>query len=174
MIICISGYTGAGKDAIGMRLSKALNIRHVNRSYKEFVKDHMDVIKFSEEADAKFSKNFDGEVIKAAHAGSCVVTTWLGPWVIKDADIRVWLHASIEERARRKAKDLGMSTSEAISYIKKRDMSTAGMAKRAYGSSMLEDRSAFDVEINTEKVMPEEAVSMLSLLAVSKSGSAPK
>ncbi len=87
-------------------LSKELNIRHVNRSFKEFAKEGKDLIKFQEEIEdkPKVDRDLDKEIREEAHKEDSVVSTWLGPWMIKDSSLNVWLSTSVETRAERKAK----------------------------------------------------------------------
>ena len=92
MIICISGYTGSGKTTLGDALAKKMGIKHVGISHKtQFVSNPSDTLEFTKRnTSASFEKSFDELVVEEAHKQDCVVTSWLSPWFIKDASVRVW------------------------------------------------------------------------------------
>ncbi|MGC8669676.1 MAG: AAA family ATPase [Candidatus Micrarchaeia archaeon] len=171
--ICISGLTGSGKSTIGSRLAEGLNIMNITKeltkSYSKFKKDSnknnlKDII---ETANTEYAKSFDREIAKLASKNNCVVTTWLGPWIVKNPTIRVWLNASVEERARRKSLKDGMKLSEAKKYVMLKDRLTIDSFKNIYGINVM-DHSAFDLEINTERVSIDATVSIISLLSAEK------
>lgn len=168
MIICISGYTGSGKTTVGELLAKELGIRHIAHSYKDFASGKENVINVIKKADSRFAKNFDSQVVKEAKKQDCVVTTWLGPWLIKEATLRIWLNASLESRAKRIARDKGMSVAKAKKYVMEKDKLTAAHFKRIYKID-LADHSQFDAEINTEKYKPKELASIIAYLSIEKS-----
>ncbi len=165
MIICISGLSGSGKTTIASLLAKEMKIRHVNRSYKEFAKGE-NLTDFVKKVKPSFDRKFDREVIKEANGQNSVVSTWLGPWTIKNSTLNVWLNASFDARAKRKAKDLGMSVGSAKKYVKERDSTWPNHVKKVYGIDVIKDHDVFDIEINTERMTKKqivEAIAMLSL-----------
>ncbi len=169
MKICISGFTASGKTTIAEMLSRQLNIMHIHKSYKEYIKTEKEVTKFTEEASAEFVKAFDKEIAElAAKEENCVLSTWLSPWFIKDATVRIWLDASIDERARRWSKEYKTGVREARDFIKGKDESEIRSIKRIYGID-LNDKSMFDMCINTEKVGLSEAVNLISVLSLERS-----
>src|SRR3989338_1997406 len=108
MIICISGLTGSGKDTVAGLVAKKLGLPHVNPTFKTYAKEKgLSLLEFQKEnSDGKFDREFDAKLLAevAKTGGNCVVSTWLGPWIIKQADIRVRLHAPVRTRATRIAK----------------------------------------------------------------------
>jgi cytidylate kinase len=169
MIICISGLTGSGKTTIAKMLARELNIGLVGDSYKKFAKDPESLIKFLKEVKPKFEKDFDKTIIKKANAGDCVVTTWLGPWLIKNSDLNVFLSASFKARVKRKAADFGSTIKIAESYVRRKDSLTAKNFKRTYRIDIMNDHSVFDIELNTERLKRSEIVSLIAMLSIEKS-----
>ncbi len=168
MIICIAGLGGSGKSPIAESLAKKLGIRHLSKSFKEVSGDGKDLVAFVKSVDTEFDKNLDAEVIREAKKQDCVVSTWLGPWMIKDADVKVWLNASLETRAGRKAKSLKMSLQEAKDYLKTIEDADAARWKSLYGFDIMKDHDIFDIEINTDKLKIEESVEIIALLSIEK------
>ena len=172
MKICIGGFTSSGKTTLGEALSKELGIRHINPSYKNMVKnDEKKVIGLLDDLmskkDRKVAEDFDAEVAKMSNEGDCVVSTWIGSWIVKDATARVWLNASQETRATRRAKAKGMDTKEALEFIKAYDRKSADYFKGVYGIDVT-DHSIFDMELNTEKLSINDMVGIVSLLAAQR------
>ena len=163
--VCISGFTSSGKTTAADLVSKKLGIVHIHKSYKEYVKNELEVAKFTDSASDEFVKAFDEEIKKqAAAAGSCVLSTWLAPWFVEDATLRVWLYADIKIRSSRWAKTYNIDLSEAEKLVLEKDQSEIKSIKHIYGID-LNDRSIFDMVINTGKIPPQECAEIICLAA---------
>lgn len=169
MIICIAGLAGSGKDPIAQRLAKELGIRHISKSQKEVHGDgkpFVDLI--AKGVKPKMDRDLDKYVIEEAKKSDCVTSTWLGPWMIKDSTVNIWLNASLEVRAERKAKSLGMTLDEAKNYLRVVETKNVARWKELYGIDILKDHDIFDIEINTEKLQIEESVALIAMLSLQK------
>ncbi len=170
MKICISGLSGSGKNSVGSLVAQKLGFRLVNPTFKTIAKrQKMDLMAFHKkaEADHGIDKNFDAALIKEASGGSCVVTTWLGPWMIRDADIRVWLYAPSSARASRVAGRDGMPLQGAQKHISERDESNRLRYLEIYKIDIY-DHSGFDLVINTEKFLPAQSAEIICAAAREK------
>jgi CMP/dCMP kinase len=168
MIICIAGLGGSGKSPIAESLAKKLKIRHVSKSLKETSGDGKNLVNAIENAKTSDDKDRDAFMLREANKGDCVTSTWLGPWLIKNADVRVWLNASLGTRAKRKAKDLHMSQKQAEEYLNRIEKANIARWKRLYGFDITKDHEIFDLEINTDKLKIEESVAVIALLSLEK------
>lgn len=168
MIIAISGLTGSGKTTIGERVSKALNIRYIYTSHKQSVEKIADVVKFTKKATPEFERSFDDMIAKLASRQDCVVTTWLGPWLIKKATIRVWLYAGLDARVKRKMKEVSMPYPKTRRYVVEKDRVNIRKYKKIYNVDM-NDQGIFDICINTEKLSVSQTVNMVIALSAEKS-----
>lgn len=172
--ICISGFASSGKTMLGELLAERLNILHVKESYKDSTNGDEEIISLLKELsaknDKKFAEDFDNRVKALADRGNCVITTWLGPWIIKDATIRVWLNASVEERARRRAKKNNTEYANTIEFIRSYDKLTISHFENVYGIDITK-HGIFDLELNTEKLSTDEIVEVISLLTLSRENS---
>ncbi|MCX8197143.1 MAG: cytidylate kinase family protein [Candidatus Micrarchaeota archaeon] len=170
MKICISGLSGSGKNTIGSLVASKLGLRLVNPTFKTLAqKAKMSLLEFHQKAekDHSIDKKFDEELIQQASKGDCVITTWLGPWMIKDADLRVWLHAPFVVRSERLAKRDGLSLQEAQNHIAQRDESNRQRYLKLYKIDIF-DHSNFDIVLNTERLSPQQAADIISAAAVAK------
>ena len=170
MKICISGLSGSGKNSVGSLVAGKLGFRLVDPTFKTIAaRQKMGLLEFHRKAelDHSIDKKFDDELIRQARAGNCVVTTWLGPWMIKDADIRVWLYAPSSARAARVAKRDGMSAEEAERHIADRDESNRLRYLDIYKIDIY-DHSLFELVINSEKFAPGESAEIIAAAARAK------
>ena len=165
--ICVSGLTASGKTTLGELLARELNIKHISATYKTMVKDYSQLASFENRTDAKFTKKFDAMILKEVGITNCVVTTGLAPWLMKNATVRVKLEASLDERAKRRAKELNMSKEKAKKLIKEIDASFSKKAKSIYGIDR-NDNSVFDLILNTERLSHKECMSLIATLALER------
>ncbi len=168
MIICISGFTGSGKTSLAKRLSEDLGIRNVTNSYKNYSEDnYKGLIEMQKTVKPGFERSFDREIIREAEKQDCVVPTWLGPWMIKNATLRVFLYAGLKTRSKRKAKELKISVKDAEKYVKTKDTQNIKRYKKVYGIDIT-DTSIFDICINTELFTVDQTAEIISMLSVEK------
>ena len=172
MIICISGLSGSGKNSVGRLVAEKLGLRLIDPTFKTLAaKQKMSLLDFHKKAEHEHSidKNFDAHLIRDAKKGNCVVTTWLGPWMIKNADMRIWLYAPSSARAARVAKRDGMSNVEAARHIAERDESNRLRYLEIYKIDIY-DHSGFDLVINSEMYLPAASAEIIAAAARTKKG----
>ena len=163
MIICIAGFSGCGKTSVGDIVAKRLGLRAIKLSFKdEAAKTGMKLMEYQELAsnDRKYDEELDKAILLEAGKGNCVIMTWLGPWKIRNADLRVWLSAGVEERARRISDRDKLSFEDAVSHVKKRDANNVERYRNYYGIDIT-DHSIFDLDITTEKFGKEQVAEII-------------
>jgi CMP/dCMP kinase len=167
LIITISGLTGAGKTTLGDRISRKLGIRHIWKTHKAFV-DKAKVVEFTKKATVSFEKSFDSNVVKEAEMQDCVVTTWLSPWMIKNATVRVWLYADVSSRIRRKSRELKVPMPKAKEYVLEKDKLNKVRFKKIYGID-IGDHGGFDLLLNTSELTINQCADIIIFLTQEKS-----
>ncbi|MEW5902410.1 MAG: (d)CMP kinase [Acidobacteriota bacterium] len=170
MIIAIAGMSGSGKNTVGELVAKMLKLRAVEYTFKDYARDMgIDLMEFQKMAreDETIDRGFDKRVVADAKKGKCVVTTWLGPWTVKKADLRVWLDAAEETRAKRIAKREKMSARAALAHLKTRDSDNIARYKKLYGVDIT-DKGIFDLIIRTDHILPQDIADAIVLTAKSK------
>lgn len=174
--ICISGMTASGKTSLGHMLAEELKIEHITKHSLDAFhkatedatrkgKSRLDVINVT--ITKEHAKSFDDELVQFARKKNCIVTTWLGPWLVRDATLRVWLNASLDHRARRRANDAKMTVAAARKLIEEKDMQNIRAFKDVQGID-INDHSVFDMELNTERLSLEEMTAVISMMALGK------
>ena len=181
MKICIGGLSGSGKTTLGELLAEELKIEHITKSRTGTFAAMMHDVKEgrtkglarNELSNPKYIKRFDKEIVRLAKGKDCVITTWLGSWMVKDATLRVWLNASPDERARRIAERTGTSLAKARRRMAIKDRIAISDFKKTYGIDV-NDHSIFDVELNTERLDSRTSVAVISMLAMLKENNGNK
>lgn len=147
MRIAISGLTGCGNSTASELVSKALGLKKYNYTFHDLARDLK--IPFQRlhelaERDQKYDFMLDRKQIEfALREKNCVVGTRLAVFLDKIApklklrkpkfDLKVWLDAPLEVRAKRIAVREGGSFGEALAEVKYRDGSNAERYMQLYG-----------------------------------------
>jgi predicted cytidylate kinase len=168
MIICISGLTGSGKTTIGEMLAKELGMKHVKPTFKTVGGDGRQLVSFLRRLNPSEDRKFDRAVAAEARKGNSVVSTWLGPWMIRESSLNVWLDASLETRSRRNARSRGWTLKESTEYVEAKDKVTRAHIKSVYGIDIFKDHGVFDVQINTERFSKEDIVALIATLSLER------
>jgi cytidylate kinase len=163
MIIAITGLSGSGKNTLGELVAKEFDLKIVCPTFKDLAKaENMSLMEFQKKAekDPNIDFKFD-KVLKEQAKRDCVVTTWLGPWIIENAEIKIKLHASAKTRAQRVlGRDKMGNINEAIEHIKSRDEQNRSRYKKIYGIDIYEN-DIFDAVLSSEKFSPKELLEIV-------------
>lgn len=157
MIIAIAGLTGSGKNTLGELIAAKLGYRLVCPTFKDLAaKEGISLMEFQGKAekDPDIDRKFDAVLKEQAAAGDCVVTTWLGPWMV-DADVRIKVFVADDIRAERIAKRDRMSPAEAKRHIKARDAANRKRYKKLYDID-IDDEGIFDAVLDGGMHTPQE------------------
>jgi len=172
MIIAISGLTGSGKNTLGELLAKSLGYRLVCPTFKDLAaKEGIPLMEFQEKAakDPDIDRKFDSVLREQAAKGDCVVTTWLGAWMV-DADVRIRIFAPVDIRAERIAKRDSMPLNEAVAHVRERDDDNWKRYKKLYGIDIYDDY-IFDACLNAGIHRPEKLLGISLAIIEAKKGS---
>lgn len=158
MLITLSGTIGSGKTTIADEISK-LNFVHISAGeiMREMAKEkNLSLLEFSAYAEKNFEidKEIDRRqrllVEKEIKKGrNCVVEGRISWFVIKP-DIKIFLDADIDVRAKRVMKREKCSYEDALTGIKKRELSEYKRFKEIYNID-INDLRNYDLCINTSK-----------------------
>lgn len=163
MIIAIAGFAGSGKTTLGTSISRKLGFSLISVSFKDLAKKEgisLEEFQLKAESDRNIDLKFDEYIKEEAKKKDCVITTWLGPWMV-DADLRVWLYAPVSLRAKRVAERDGLSLKEAKKHIRKREAQNRRRYKKLYKIDIF-DTSTFDISLNSGNFLPDEMAEIIS------------
>jgi len=171
MIIAVWGLTGAGKNTLGKLIAEKLEFRTVSPTFKDVAMDEgVSLMEFQKmaEKDPRIDRKFDEFLKKECAKGDCVVTTWLGPWMV-DADVRIKLHVPEKERARRIASRDKMSPEEAMKHIRERDDNNRKRYKAVYDID-IDNEDSFDACLNGGIYEPHQLLEIALAVIKQKTG----
>jgi CMP/dCMP kinase len=169
MRIAISGHSGCGNTTATNNVGKSLGLNIMNYTFRDLAKDlGVSFDDVQREAPNNFLYDYltDLQLIRAALHQKIVVGTRLAAWLM-EADMRVWLNASLEARAARinKRETEKNSSYEQVLYkTLKRDESNRKRYLQLYGLD-INDHSDFDLTINTEKLTAEQVAGLIEAAA---------
>lgn len=160
MRIAISGKSGCGNTTVSRLVSEALGYEMINFTFRtladETGKDFWEVCRLAE-VDDSYDLEVDRRQVEMALATeNCVLGSRLAIWMLKEADLKVYLDATIEERARRIAEREGGTVAEQMKKTLERDANDTARYKRLYEIDN-SDTSIADLVIDTT-VLSAEAV----------------
>ena len=164
MRIAISGKSGCGNTTVSTLVAEKLNYKLINFTFRNLAKekgiDFWDFCKMAE-ADDSIDRELDDRQVKMALAEeNCVLGSRLAVWMLKEADLKVYLSASADERASRVFKREGGDFTKRLEQTRMRDTNDTNRYKRIYSI----DNNEFDfvdLVINTEKKQPEEVAQII-------------
>lgn len=171
MIIAIAGLSGSGKNTLGELLAKELGYRLVCPTFKDLAaREGVPLMEFQERAgkDPDIDKKFDAALKEQAAGGNCVVTTWLGAWMV-DADVRIKVKVADNIRAERIAKRDGMAMDEAMEHLMARDEQNRQRYMRLYKID-IDDEKGFDAVLDGGKNTPAQLLEQSLAVIKSKKG----
>ncbi len=156
IVITVSGPPGSGKTTYAKVIAEKFGLRYFStgRYFRELaMKYGMSLKKFhyKAEKDSKIDYEVDKKALEEARRGGVVLDGHLTGWTAKDyADIKIYLTAPLQVRAKRIAKRDMVSMDEAMEEIKIREESNKRRFLKFYGIN-INDLSIYDIVINTEK-----------------------
>ncbi|MHC1636409.1 MAG: (d)CMP kinase [Candidatus Methanospirareceae archaeon] len=166
MRITISGLPGSGTTTVAKLLSKEMNMEVISAGemFREMAKKRgMSLEEFSELAEQveEFDKEIDErQREEAMKREDVIVEGRMAGFFVPSAALRVWLKASLEERAKRVAMRERKGYEEALAEIKRREKSEYERYKKYYGID-LGDLSIYDLVIDTSKWGEEDVTAII-------------
>lgn len=164
MRIAVSGKSGCGNTTVSTMLAERLGFPMINFTFRQMAKErNMDFWDFCALAnkDDNIDRELDRRQVEMARAEKdCVLGSRLAIWMLDDADLKVYLLASDEERARRIALREGGTIAERLAQTQDRDSHDTERYGRIYGINN-NDTSKADLVIDTEGKTPEQIVDLI-------------
>jgi cytidylate kinase len=163
--IAISSLSGCGNTTATMNVGRTLDLKVVNYTFRDLAADiglSFEEIHERSQQNRAFDYLTDLNQIRLSLQPKVVVGSRLAAWLV-NADLRVWLQASLEERAKRIfRREVGKGlTYESVLYrTLQRDEQNRKRYLQLYGIDS-NDRSDFDIIINTEKLTAEQVSSLI-------------
>ncbi len=170
MRITISGLPGSGTTTVAKLLSNELSMELISAGdmFRQIANEKtLQLVQFNElaENNADFDKQIDakqGE--EAMKRENVIVEGRLSGFFLPDADLKIWLKARVEVRARRIAGREKITNEEALSAMKNRERSENKRYEKYY-SINLDDLSIYDLIIDSSWWREGDIVEMIKVAA---------
>jgi len=171
-VIAICGPSGAGKGTLGKFIANHLDINYYSAGdfFRKLAKEKgLTVEELSEQADKETDLEVDRRTLEKGLNEDCVIESRIAAWVLGDyADLKIYITADLEERAKRIKEDLVNRENEeahsnleqAKQIIQKRDKDNDQRYQEYYSVDM-KDTSIFDMIIDNTEMGVEEQEKMV-------------
>ena len=161
--VAISGKSGCGNTTVSTLLSQNLGIKLINYTFRQLAAEKgLTLAQVIENAknDDSYDKYVDNHQVELAEKESCVLGSRLAIWMLKIADLKVYLYASDETRAGRVFNREGGDLAEIARFTAMRDSEDSRRYKKLYEI----DNNKYDFAdliIDTANYSPEQIVDLI-------------
>ncbi|MDA3956920.1 (d)CMP kinase [Oceanispirochaeta sp.] len=165
--IAISGRSGCGNSTVSTILSERMHLKLVNYTFHNIAKDRgIDFIKLCEmaEEDPQWDYFVDENQVKLAMEDSSVLGSRLAIWMLKEADLKVFLTASPETRAFRIYEREGGVFEQRMVETHARDERDHARYKKLYEIDT-DDYAFADLVINTNRLNQHQVADIIEAAA---------
>lgn len=170
--IIFTGHASSGKSTAAQTTAKAFGLKFYDggdilkllakdMGYSPEGKDWWDTKEGMEffalrKKDSSFDKKVDEKFIEILDKGNCAITSWTMAWLYKGEALRIWMSATLQERANRMAVRDKIHSSDAKEIVKERDHINEELYKKLYGIKFGQDFKPFDILMDTTKMTQKE------------------
>ena len=161
--VAISGKSGCGNTTVSTLLSQKLGVKLINYTFRQLAAEkNMTLAQVIEAAknDDSYDKYVDKHQIELAQAGPCVLGSRLAIWMLKEADLKVYLYASDDTRAGRVFNREGGDLQQIKDFTAMRDREDTSRYKAFYGIDN-NDYNFVDIVIDVNDKTPDEIVQII-------------
>jgi cytidylate kinase len=156
--IAVSGKSGCGNTTVSRLVSQRLGLRLVNFTFRNLAAERGISLEEALEQ-AALDDSWDREVDRrqtslAREAGGCVLGSRLAIWLLEEADLKVYLRAPPEVRAKRIAGREGGSIEAVAAFTAERDRQDRERYLRLYNIDNDDYRFA-DLVVDADSLDPE-------------------
>jgi cytidylate kinase len=156
--IAVSGKSGCGNTTVSRLVSERLGLRFINFTFRNLAAEKGISL---EEAlkQAAVDDSWDREVDRrqtsiAREDGGCVLGSRLAIWMLNEADLKVYLRAAPETRARRIAGREGGTIESVAAFTAERDRQDRERYLRIYNIDN-DDYGFADLVVDTDSLDPQ-------------------
>ena len=161
--VAISGKSGCGNTTVSTLLSQTLGVTLINYTFRQLASEKgLTLAQVIENAktDDSYDIYVDTHQVELAKKESCVLGSRLAIWMLKEADLKVYLYASDKTRAERVFNREGGDLEEIARFTAMRDSEDSRRYKKLYDI----DNNKYDFAdliIDTALYTPEQIVELI-------------
>ena len=161
--VAISGKSGCGNTTVSTLLSQKLGVKLINYTFRQLAQEKgLTLAQVIENAktDDSYDIFVDNHQVELARAEPCVLGSRLAIWMLKEADLKVYLYASDDTRAKRILNREGGDLEQIKSFTSMRDSEDSKRYLKLYNI----DNNKYDfcdLIIDTANYNPEQIVDLI-------------
>ena len=151
--IAVSGKSGCGNTTVSRILSKRLGVRLINYTFHDMAGERgisFEQLCLLAEQDFQYDRHLDRRQVELAMQGSCVLASRLAIWLLKQADLKVYLYATVDARSRRIAEREKIPWEQSLKDIEARDTRDRNRYLKLYGID-IDEYDFADLVVDTEQ-----------------------
>ena len=170
IVIALSGPPGTGTSTVGRILARKLKIEYFSpgKFFKKESKQKnetnaaLDRLKTRQGASRELHEYIDNLQIQKAKRGNVLLEGTLSIHFLKDlSNLKIWLYADIDERAKRTVKRDKLTLTEAKMKIIEREKIERAMFEKLYGFDYFDQEKDADLVVNTTRLTVNEVVNKI-------------
>jgi cytidylate kinase len=173
MKIAVSGKSGCGNTTVSRLVAEALGLRFINFTFRSMAEEkgmRLEEVLAAASKDDSWDREVDRrQVALARQEGGCVLGSRLAIWMLPEADVKVYLSAGSETRARRIMKREGGDLASVAAFTERRDREDRERYLRIYNIDN-DDYGFADLIINTDELTPDQIAGRIIDLVRRKRG----
>jgi len=162
--IAISGRSGCGNSTVSKMVADALDLKFINFTFRSLASErNIDFKKVLElaQTDDSWDIEIDTRQVKIAReSNGCVLGSRLAIWMLKEADLKVYLDASANIRADRIVKREGGDHDAVAAFTEARDRHDHQRYLRIYNIDT-DNYNFADMVINTDNITPAQITDLI-------------
>ena len=162
--IAISGRSGCGNTTICKMVSETLNLQFINFTFRSLAAEkklEFKTVLDLASKDDSWDREIDTRQIQiAGESKGCVLGSRLAIWLLKDADLKIYLNAEPETRAERIAKREDGNLQEVAAFTAERDKQDHERYLRIYGIDT-DNHDFVDLVIDTDNINPQQITDII-------------
>jgi cytidylate kinase len=150
--IAVSGKSGCGNTTVSRILAERLGVRLINYTFHDMAVERgmsFEQLCLLAETDSQYDRHLDRRQVELAMEGSCVLASRLAIWLLDQADLKVYLYASAEVRARRIAGREEIPWRKSLRNVEARDTRDRNRYLKLYDID-IDDYGFADLVVDTE------------------------
>ena len=162
--IAISGKSGCGNTTVSRLVAESLGLQFINFTFRNLAEERgmtlEEVLSLAAQDDS-WDKELDMRQVALAQTGDgCVLGSRLAIWMLKDADLTVYLRASSDTRARRIMLREGGSLEAIATFTAERDRQDRERYLRIYNIDN-DDYAFASLIIDTDTIGPARIAELI-------------
>ncbi len=161
--VAISGKSGCGNTTVSTLLAQKLGVKLINYTFRQLAAEKgLTLAQVIENArtDDSYDIFVDNHQVELAKAEPCVLGSRLAIWMLKEADLKVYLFASDETRAKRILNREGGDLQKIKDFTAMRDSEDTRRYKKIYNIDN-NDYAFSDLIVDTADYNPEQIVNLI-------------